>query len=680
MATLQTLRNKAGVVLTVFIGVALLAFILGDLLGSGNNIFSNQDELAVIDGETVKIQDYQQRVEEYEAFTKMNQGSMSLSDDMQNQIRETVWQQTIQDITFGKQYEKAGIDVTADELFDMVAGNHIAQEVRALFTDPQTGIYDRLMAQNFLANKNADPQAAFYWSFVEKNLKSSRKATKYALLLRKSAYCTAAQLEFEKANRSKTADIEFVSVRYTNIPDSTIVVPEQEIRNYYTKNKETYRVSDSRDIEYVSFPIVATEEDRIETEKYVAGLKEDFASPETDAVRFAQMNAETPAAPVFRKESEMGQLAEWVAAAKVGEVYGPYRDGDAYCISRLVAIEQRPDTVKARHILIRENEQLADSLLDCAKRGDNFAELARKYSEDTGSAINGGDLGWFADGMMVPEFNEACFTNAKGAIVKVVSDYGYHIINVQDKGVASKKFSVATIDKQVQYSNKTHQAVFNTANTFAINNQTADKFRSAADTANLIRRPALGILSNAQTVNSVRHARELVKWAFGAKEGEVSDLFECGDEFIVAVLNKKQEKGYASINDVAQSIQRELRNQKKTDMVKGFAEGKTLAQVADNYKSEVQTATGVAFSVNSVAGAGLEPNLVGAAVVAEVGKPTIVKGNNAVYVFAKTADQQNEITDQTLRAAYQQQFANLEYSVSRYITNVDIEDNRINFY
>lgn len=679
MATLQTLRNKGGVIITVVIALALLAFILGDLMGNGNGIFSNNDEIGVIDGKTIKVQEYQQKVDEYEAFAKMNSQQMSLTEEQQNQIREQVWQQMIREVAFDKQYEKAGIDVTAEEIMDMAVGNHISQQLRSLFTNPQTGVYDRTFAQNFLVNKNSDPQAAFYWAFIEKQIKADRKDQKYFGLINKSLYCTQAQVEFEKANRSKSADINYVSVRYTLIPDSAVNVSDAEVKAIYNNRKENYKVDASRDIEYVSFPIVATDEDRAETEAFIESLKADFGADDIDAEAFAQRNAENPVPARFNNEAQLGVLAQWATTAQVGEVYGPYKEGNAYCISRLVEVAQRPDSVKASHILIRNNDKLADSLMNVAT-AQNFAALARQYSEDNGSAINGGELGWFRDGVMVPTFNEACFTNNKGAIVKVQSDFGQHIIYVQDKGAASKKYKVATIDKTVQYSQKTHQAVYSNANQFALDNRQAAAFNASVDTLNLVKRVGFRIPSYAQSINNIRHAREIVKWAYKAEVGEVSDLFECDDEFIVAVLVNAQEKGYANMSDVAPAIQNELRKEKKAAVVAEFAQGKSLADVAAKYNANVDSASHITYTVNSVAGAGMEPNLVGSAVAAEKGKVTAVKGNNAAYVFVKNAEQTNEVSDAALKAAYAQAYASTQYAAMRYITNVDVEDNRIKFY
>lgn len=680
MATLQALRTKAGVFIAIFIGLALLAFILTDLLGSNGSMFSNNDVIGEIDGQTIKYQEYQNRVDEYETFLKLTQGTTSLNEEIQNQIREEVWRQMIGEIAFGEVYENVGIDVSAAEILDMAVGSHIAPALQQMFTNPQTGTYDRAAAENFLRNKGTDAQASFYWNFMEKTLKSSRQSAKLMSLVRGSIYCTDAQAKVEAEKRAKSVDMAYVSVRYNAIADSLFVVSEAEIKSRYEQKKELFSVQEGRDIEYISFPIVATQKDVDATMKAVEDLKVDFSAADIDAYRFAQNNAETPVSERFMSEAQLPQaIVEFVKTAKVGEVYGPYREADSYKISRLVAIAQRPDSVKASHILIRQNAQLADSLMGVAN-ASNFATLARQYSEDPGSAINGGDLDWFVDGMMVPTFNEACFTGTKGSIVRVESQFGTHIIYIQDKGVSSTKYSVATIDKSIQYSTETHRDVFNVANNFVSSVKDKASFDAMADSANQVKRFATSIRKNSQNINNVRSAREVVRWAYEAEVGDVSDLFECNDEFIVATLVKKQDKGYAKLQDVAMVVSREILNEKKAASVSEAVQGKTLVQIAEMYKANVDTASGVSFASNTVAGAGIEPNLVAKAVVAEQGKVEPVKGNNAAYAFVVNNIETKDSDIEAAKAAYMQQFVGFEYQVQMHVTDVEIEDNRIKFY
>ncbi len=683
MAALQTLRNKAGVLITVIVGLALLAFVLTDFIGNGNNIFSNGDKLGEVAGEKIKVQDYQNLVDIQEEFYKLNSRSMSLNEEQQNQLRERVWQTLVHDMAFEQVYEGAGVDVTSAEILDMATGNHIAPILRNLFTNPQTGVYDRSMAENFLTYKNQDAQATFYWNNVEKELRRARLSDKYNGLLFAGIYCTNAEAQQDSALRAKSVSAELVNVRFSAIPDSTINVSKSEINNLYNKKKEIYKVDATRDIEYVAFPIRPSQEDIEDLEKDLESMKADFENPETDAFDYAHMNSDVEVYKTYQKESQLPTvLAEFIKSAKVNDVYGPYRDGNEYKMSRLVEIVQRPDSVKARHILITQNEQLADSLYNVlSKNSSNFAELARKYSEDQGSAINGGDLDWFEDGRMVPEFNEACFNNAKGAVVMVKSQFGTHIINVQDKGVAGTKYSIATIEKTINYSAKTHQSTYDQAYQFLNVAKTREQFEAAVDTFNLIKRFGNGLRTNQHNVNAITSARDIVKWAFKADIDEVSDIFEANDQFIVAVLTKAQEKGYAPVEEVSASLNNEILNEKKAAQIESAIANLPLAEVAAKYNSKVDSVKNVTFASYNVAGAGVEPALVGSLVSAEVGKIGSVKGNNAVYVYSVVNQEAAPAQADAIRNSYAQSFSYIFSLNERVVTDkANVEDNRILFY
>ena len=681
MAALQTLRNKAAWFITGIIALALLAFILTDMLSSGSTVFGDRDTVGVIDGETIKIQEFQNKIENAEEFAKMNtQGS--ISEEMQNQIREQVWNEQIADITFGKLYEAAGIVVTPEELLDMAIGQNISPMLRQLFTNPQTGVYDKAQAEAFLRNKNTDPQAYFFWANVEKQLKDNRLSAKYNGLIRQSIFCNKAQLELDMAKRANAYDVNYVAVRYSLIPDSTISVSDAEIKEVYNKNKEFYRVGEGRDIEYVSFPIRPSDQDRADTEKQLQELKADFEAPSANAYDFVRMNSENPAPERFVSAAQLSSnVAKFVETAQVGEVYGPYVEGDTYKLSKLAAVAMRPDSVKARHILIRDSKELADSLLAVVKGGANFADVARRYSQDPGSAINGGDLDWFPDGVMVPEFNEACFTAHKGDIVMVQTQFGYHIINIQDRGAEVKKYSVATVEKTLQYSSRTQQLVYAQANAFLSNIKDAETFQAVVDTSNVIKRVARAIRPNAQSVNSIKHARDIVKWAYEASVGDVSKLFLCDDEFVLALLTGEQEKGYAKVSDVSAGIASQIRRDKKAEAVTAATQGKTLAEIAALYNAKVDTAAAVSYGLNSVPGAGMEPALVGKIVASEKGKVfSAVKGNNGAYAFEVVDIQPQPSTEEQVRNAYDQRMQSIVYAIRQAVTDVDIEDNRIKFY
>lgn len=692
MATLERIRNRAGILVAAFIGLALLAFILNDLLGSGQKVFGGGNQrVAKIDGESIAIQDYQNQIAEYEDYAKLSSGRSSLDENTTIRLREQVWSQMIQKVVMDKKYEQLGLTVTADEIMDMVAGKNVHPSIRQMFTNPQTGIFDQAQVINFLQNKGSDPQANFYWSFLEKQLKAERLFNKYASLVKKGMYATTAQAKMEADAKNKEVDFNFVAVRYSSISDSLIKVTPSEIKSYYNKHKENYKVEASRDIEYVAFAITPTEEDKQAVYDWVNKQKEVFSNPSTDAIQFVNMNSETPASNRYWKPAQLSsELQRFIATAAVNDVYGPYLENETYKMSRLVSIKQLPDSVKARHILLNTstpeaNNKLADSLMARIKAGDDFAALARKFSQDPGSAINGGDLGWFAEGMMVQPFNDAAFMNNKGDVVKVDSQFGTHIIQIQDKGAAVTKYNIATIERKIDFSSKTHQNTYAQATRFAAENNTQEKFNEAIVKDNLVKRYGRNIGANDQSVGGIQSARELVRWAFEAKIGNLSPVFEFGNEIVIAVLTGEQEKGYAKIQEVSPSISLQLMNEKKAaQLMDQLKNTSSLEGLASAKGSKVETASHINFGSFQVPGAGVEPALVAAATNAAEGKVTgPVKGNNGVYMLQVTASSPLATQDVKAEQAQlnQQNSYKIDYQlIPTIISKVDIEDNRIKFY
>ncbi len=696
MATLERIRNRAGILVAAFIGLALLAFILNDLLGSGQKVFGGGNQrVAKIDGESVSIEDYQNQVSEYEDYARLSSGRSSLDETTSQRIREQVWSQLIQKTVMDKKYEETGIEVTADEIMDMVAGKNIHPSIRQMFTNPQTGMFEQAQVISFLQNKSMDPQANFYWSFLEKQLKAERLFAKYATLVKSGMYTTESQAKMESDAKSSEVDFDFFVVRYNSISDSLINVSSSDIKKYYNQHKEDFKVETSRDIEYVAFDIKPTEEDEQAVHDWVDNQRDLFANPSTDAIQFVNMNSEVPADERYLKIEQLpGDLQGFVATASVNDLYGPYKANNAYKLSKLVDIKQLPDSVKARHILINQytlerNNEIADSLMARIKAGDDFATLARNFSQDPGSAINGGDLGWFADGMMVKPFNDAAFMNSKGAVVKVDSQFGTHIIQVQDKGVATTKYNIATLERKIDYSSKTYQIVYADATRFAAENRTQEKFNESIVNENLIKRFGRNIGANDQNIGGLQSAREVVRWAYESKVGAVSPIFQVGDEIVVAVLTNIQDKGYANINDVSASISRKLTDDRKAeqlmkDLSAQVSGASSLEQLASARNAEVESASHINFGSFQVPGAGVEPALVAAATVANEGKITgPVKGYNGVYVIKvnnKTVLAQNDIKLEQAQLQQQNSYKVDYQLIPAILDKIDIEDNRIKFY
>ncbi|WP_305066857.1 peptidylprolyl isomerase [Marinilabilia salmonicolor] len=679
------------------IGFALFAFIMTDLLSSGSSIFQrSQMEVAEINGESVSIQDFQARVSEMEEYTRLNSGESSLDAEMVNRLRDQAWNQLINEVIMGEKYQELGIEVTSAELLEMVTGTNVHPTIRQLFSNPQTGAFDKEQVINFLRSKQYDPTANFYWTFVEQQIINERLFSKYSSLLENGMMVTNQWVDSETNARGSKVDFNFVAGSITSIADDEVTVTDGEIETYYNNNHDDFKQEASRDIEYLTFDVEPTEADHEQTRQRLLEMRDDFSDPEIDAAQFVRINSDIPFNGRYQKAEALDdEIRAFVTSASEDEVYGPYFEDNTFKLTRLTDVAQLPDSIRARHILLRQNPQnpneaneVADSLINLLNNGANFAELARQYSEDQGSAVNGGDLGWFRQGMMVKPFDDACFFGDKGDIVKVETQFGTHIIHIQDKGVPTTKYQLATLGREVTYSSQTYQNVYSEATKFAALNNTAEKFNTAIEEQNLTKRYGRNLNKNDRQVGALDSPRQLVKWAFEADPDDLSPIYEFGDQFVIAVLTDITEEGTMPLEEVRSRIERQLMNDKKKEVLVEQLQqekdsGKSLQEIAETLEAEVQSASGIDFSAFQVTGAGVEPALVALAVFSPENQLSdAVAGNNGVYLVEVTNKEEAEVdTDQVKQQLARTLNSKVSYQLLQTIReDAEIVDNRANFY
>ena len=694
MITLETIRNRAGILVAVFIGFALFAFIITDFLSSGKSILrGTQNKVAEINNESVEIGAFQDRISQMEEFAKLNQNSSSLGEAAINSIRQNAWDDLIQDQLMSVRYSDLGISVSGAELADMSYGKELNPSIRQMFTNPDTKQFDKERVLNFLRNKNQDPKASFFWSVFEKQMIKERAFNKYKTILRKGLYVTKSQAASEAKAKSSSVDFDFVAKTYASIPDNSVTISESEISNYYKENKAAFKQSPNRSIEFVTFPILPSAEDVKMANDQISKLKVDFVANTGDAFQFARLNSDGNVDDNNYSLNQVPQtLRTFVSTEAVGSVFGVYKEDETLKITKLVSIKQLPDSVKARHILISGNDAKAkakaDSLLSLIKRGADFGVIARTNSTDRGSAANGGDLGWFKEGAMVKPFNDACFKSPKGTIVSVESQFGIHIIEVLELGKLVTKYSLATIDKKINYSSRTYQNVYAKATKFALDNATREKFEAASKRDNLLLTPVIGLTANATVVSNLDSPRELVKWAFGANAGELSPVNEFGNKFVLAAITSIDEEEYKSLSNAKYEITQILLKEKKgeklvAELSQTAKSASTLSAVAQSAGVNVQSASGINFGSYQIPGAGSEPALVTLAVYTSVGKiSSAVKGNNGVFVVKATnsAPIAGNVDSERMHIAQSNGYK-VEYKAFEAIKEgASITDNRARFY
>ena len=711
MATLEKIRSKAGLLVLV-VGLALFAFIIGDFLNSGSTYFrQSQERIAEIDGEVIKIQDYQARVDEMTEIYKMQSGSASLPEEYMTQIRQSVFDGMVQEIVLDEATQKLGMVVGPEELFDMVQGENISPLIQQMqmFVNPQTGAFDKSALLTFLKQIDVDniatypaeqqaqlQQAQRFWMFWEKNIKRQRLESKYTTLLSKAIAANALDAKAAFDESVENSDIVYAMQSYATIPDSTIAVSDSEIKQLYEQRKESYKQKASKIIDYIAVDIRPSKEDYDKVQADIESVKSELET--TDRVAdLVNENSEVPYVDAFFTENALdAEMKQFATTAEVGAIYGPVFDNDKYRLFKLIDKTNAPDSVKVSHIMLAgkgeaETKALADSLLTVLKGGASFEELAKQFSADQ-AAENGGELGWFTEATALrgvnAEFKDAVFGTPLNQIAVVKSMYGTHLVKVTEKTANVAKYKVADIDMTVSPSSKTYSNIYNELNQFISNNHPLEKLTANAKEAGYNLVSDATVTKDDQLLGSVQNSRQVIRWAFQNDKGAISEIFECNDKFVVAAMKGSLEEGYRPVELVAAPLKAELIAQKKGEQIAAALAAKNLTSVeayAEAMGAKVDSVKFVNFATRRISGIGIEPNLNAAVAMAQVDQVSApVKGNNGVYVFkvyarnkdAKTYDEAEQVRTLDATNAYRVGFQ----AIQSLINKAEVEDNRIRFY
>ncbi len=676
MATLQKIRTRAGVLVAIVIGLALFAFILGDFLQSGSSVMRrNQMEIGTVNGETIQYPDFQRQVEELGEIYKSNTDQRQIDEPTWVQIREQTWQNLLRDNIMVDVYDHLGMAVTSEELFDMLQGKNPHPIVQQIFTNPETGAFDRSAVVNFLKNleTGVTPEQRSYWLYLEKQILSERLQSKYQNLINKAMVVTDQEAQQSLEAKNKQVNFEMVALRQEIIADSLVKVTPKEMTSYYEAHQNDFKDEKTRTIEYVVYRVVPSESDYTNAEKWINDIKDDF-SIATDNIQFVNSNSDVSFDGTWHKMNTLGDsLDSWIFSKKaaVNDIYGPYFENESYKLAKLNASEMMPDSVQARHILLKvssaaeatASQSLADSLKKVIDNGGNFAELARLYSTDTGSAINGGDLGWFSRGMMVKPFEDAAFSNKVNEVKVVPSQFGIHIIQTTRLGAPSRQVQLAILERTVTPSTQTYQSKYALAGKFTSENLTRVDFDAAIEKEKLTKEMKV-LHENDLSFGGFENARILIRAAFSGKTGTIlkntdgSPIFELGDNFVVAILTGATEEGISPLQNVKARVELAVQKEKKKDLLaermKTAAEGKTdMYAIASALGSEVSIVSAINFNSAVLPDYGMEPYVIGAAVSME---PNVVssplKGNNGVFLIKVTSIEESGDTNVAAEKEY----------------------------
>lgn len=654
MSALESIRKRAKL-LVIIIGASLMIFVLEDALNSGKSFFGGGDNIiAVVNGKKI---DYSKFVPVAEAAVAKEQASLgteSLKDSDENVIKENAFRDMISHMILDPQYEKLGISVPDSELSNLMIGSNPAPEVYRLFSDgrghiakqfqdPRTGGLNMAMVIQYVKQMNAQELAR--WEMIEDQVKNQDLQSKYFYLLVKGLFIPDAIAKLDNEDATKTYNISYVLKRYTDIPDNSITVSEQDIQDYYNKHMYEYnQQQESRKVDYITFNVNPSDSDMMSIKQAVDTMynRLKHGTPAEDSANIVASDAQVYDYH-YHKASELPATIDTLTHTEVGTVYGPYQEDGKYKIAKLLDIAELPDSIRYSQIFIpapngdlEKVKPFADSIKSIAKV-DNFAELAKADSKDRESAEKGGDMGWITSSELgSPELMHQLFFGNVGTVVEVPIQSGFIIICVTDQTKRNKYYKVGIAEKNIEPSQATQQKVFAIANDFEAKNRTSEAFEKAAAQMNS-RTVDLG--ENDNTVEGLESPSELVKWAYDKrKEGDVSDVITAGDnKYIIAHLIQITKMGTIPLEQVKNQVKEKVIADKKAekimaDMKSALAGG--MASVAQKVGSAIDTAQGLTFESYTIPSLGKENVVIGtmsALSTGAISQP--VQGQLGVYII-----------------------------------------------
>lgn len=704
MAAIGSIR-KHSTLLVIVIGGALAAFILGDFMKKSDRRDVNAGK---VDGQEITIMDFNNKVDKNIESIKQQQQRNSLTTDETFRVREQTWEQMVRQILMEKEYKELGIEVTADEMFDLIQGKNPHPLIQQYFADPNTGKFDRNRILQFLQQYDQMPEnVKEQWNALESYIKEDQLRQKFNALIAQAYYLPKELARDEYNNQNTSAKITYIAARYADVPDSLVQVTDDDYQTYYNEHKNEFKQKKSRSLEYVVFNVLPSKEDVEKAQTSSQLTWEDFVK--TDHPReFAKGNTDKPYDTAWMKKGELpSQIDSLMFHSKVGTVSKPYFQNYSFIMGRLLASERRPDSLNVSHILIaykgayralpeidrtkEQAEHLADSLLSVLRKNPNkIKALAKEYSDDPTVKKNDGNLGWFADGQMVGAFNEAAVNTPDGKVTMAETPFGFHIIKVNNKKDYSQKVKVAMITQDVVASNNTYQNVFAKASEFATNSKDLTSFESTAHKSHYQIREAPKILETTYTIPGMESAREVVRWAFKSEtdQGQISSVFDMEDQYIVAVVTNEFDAGTPALDKVKSMIRPFVVNKAKGRYlaVKMKAFNGNMEQLEKSMKLDPQEEDNLSFNSRNLIGFGMENDAIGTVFgmkQGEVSQPII--GNAATFVVkldklntANTPASYNQFINELTTAFIQR--VNQDYPYIALKDASDIQDNRINFY
>ncbi len=733
MAVISKLR-KHSALLFVIIFVALMAFVLGDALKSSKRGKGGAGDLGEIAGKKITYREFEKKVDLRTAEKEEQSDENNINPEQRYQIRQDVWDELVRNTIMQKELNELGLSIIHDEaigysiskeeLENLVFSRNPHPIIAQNFADPKTGRFDPNNVNKFLMYVEKMENSDDYeqrdlarkqdqqWQKIKEYIRSDRLNTKYFNLINNGFYIPKNFTKQDYNDKRKTAHIHFFAVKYNTILDSSVNVSQKEIKNYYNEHKYKYEQEKSRDIEYVAFDILPSAKDYENAKQEIYKIKKELETLETDddIENFVNVNSDAKYDSSFFKNGELSKSLDSIMFnSPKGTIVSPYIENHTYYLTKLIDIQDRPDSVKAKHILIsykdvginekiirtkEEAKILADSILNLVKNQPNkFEELVMTISEYPKKEEDKGDLGWITDGdaNFYPFYN-ACLTSEVGDYKIVETNLGYHIMCITEKTKSIKKVQVAIIQKTIQPSDETFQNIYSIASKFAGKSTSSELFKKNADDNNFNKKVARNIKEMDNNISGLDESRELIRWAFNedTKNGSISDIFTINDKYIIALLTKVSEKGIVPLEQIQKEMEFLTKKEKKAQiLIKKINNSMTpstdIYQLANKFNTKVDTLDNITFSSYTLPPYGSEPNVIGTVFSLnknELSKP--IKGQQGVFVvivdkFVEAPATKDYYINKMQLTSYFRSRAH--YDVFKDLKeNADVIDNRKDFY
>jgi peptidyl-prolyl cis-trans isomerase D len=702
MAMMNTLREKMGKIVLIAIAFAMFAFIAGDFFGPNSFLFGQDNNVGEIAGKDITYEIYQNAIEEAKTNYTLQYQRQVTETEMPS-IRQQAWDRMIAEVAFTSEMDKVGVQVSADEVWDMVQGENIDPTVQQSFVNPETGQFDRERLIQFLQNiDNLAPQVQVQWQLFEKNLQPGRRRLKYDNLMLASNYVTGAEAAQEYANQNNVAEVEYLYIPYYSVSDSATAVTDAMLSTYLNDHKEEYKIERTRTLDYISFSVLPSAEDSTFYREELNEIKEEFNTVADDSV-FARVNSDLS---TFFGTYNIGnlpaQLQGNASNLTVGDVRGAYLENNFYKIYKVSAIlEDTVGTTRANHILFKwaddsdaakaEARTSANNVLRQIMNGADFGEMAKEHGTD-GTASKGGDLGWFTEGRkMVAEFDEAVFAaRGKGLIRRLVeTQFGYHIIELTED-ISYANYKVAMIAREIVASDATRDQAFRKADYFKSTTANYDEFIANALTEGITVASSGKLGANDRRIGSLGTARQIVQWAFrDASVGSVSEVWDLDNDYVIAVMTEEEDEGYADLNSVKLQIRNKVVAEAQAEIIKAKLKDMSgsLEELAAAYGSDanVYNSSDLKISTTSLPSVGFAPEAIGAAFGLADGATSapIALDNGVIIITLVNKTEAPEVGDYSIFANQLKQKVRgrIAYNINEAIREeANIQDERYKFY